>query len=140
MTTDHQTAAAHAPDAATHYVLGGNHVGHAIATTLQAAGHPVTHIDDTHPPDPVDGATITGDPAAVTVLDDAGLDTAEMVLVVTPADRRTLLISSLVAARYDATRIVPVVHHPDRVPLFTDAGHDPVCVTSALADTISTLV
>jgi len=123
---------------ATHYVLGGGAIGTAIAEQLRAAGHRVAVVNDSSVPSDIPG--LTGDPSAVDTLADAGVATASTVVVVTPSDRRNLLIAQLVRARFDVPRVVVFVYDPNRIPLFADAGHEPFCVTTALADTFGETV
>ncbi len=126
------------PTDATHYVVGGAHVGRAIAARMQTAGHRVAVVDDDyHEADP---PGLAADPTDMDALSEAGVDTAIAVVVATPSDRRNLLIARLVRARFDVPRVIPLVHTPDRVPLFADPGQDPFCVTTALADAVGDTV
>jgi Trk K+ transport system NAD-binding subunit len=118
---------------ATHYVLGGAHVGVAIARRLRAAGHRVAVVDEGYDSDEIPG--FAGDPAATDTLVESGVSSASTAIVVTPSDRRNLLIAQLVRARFDVPRIVVFVNDPDQVSLFADAGHEPFCVTTALSET-----
>ncbi len=120
------------PHTATHYVLGGDRVGTAIAERLHTGGHHVAVVDDAYEPAKVPG--IAGDPASVDVLARSGIDSGSTVLVVTPSDRRNLLIAQLVRARFDVQRVIARVNDPDRVPVFADAGHEPFCATTTLAE------
>lgn len=115
---------------ATHYILGGAHVGIEIAEQLQAAGHRVAVVDDSYESSDIPG--FTGDPATVDVLVRSGVDSASTVVVATHSDHRNLLIAQLVRARFDVPRVIVFVHDPDRASLFADAGHEPFCVTTAL--------
>lgn len=123
---------------ATHYVLGGADVAIAIAEQLQAAGHRVAIVDDSYESGDIPG--FTGDPAAVDVLVESGVETASTVIVVTGSDRRNFLVSQLVRSRFDVERVVAFVNAPDRIPLFADAGHDSFCVTTAIAETFGETV
>lgn len=116
---------------ATHYVLGGDHVGTAIAERLQSIGHRVAVVDNSHESREIPG--FAGDAATVDVLSESGVGTASTVVVATPSDPRNLLIAQLLRARFDVPRVIPFVHEPDRVPLFADSEHEPFCVTTALA-------
>lgn len=116
------------------FVLGGGHVGTSTARRLQAAGHDVSLIDPAADPDDVPG--VLGDPADVRVLEEAGVPDALTVVVATPDDGRNLLIAQLVRARFDVTRILVLVNAPDRYEVVADVGHVPVCVTTAVADTL----
>jgi trk system potassium uptake protein TrkA len=117
---------------ATHYILGGATVGIALAKQLQAAGHRVAIVDDSYDSPEIPG--FEGDPATVDVLVESGVETAATVIAATGSDRRNLLIAQLVRTRFDVPRVVAFVHDPDRIPLFEDAGHEPFCVTTALAE------
>ena len=77
---------------------------------------------------------LTGDPATIDALVDAGVATASTVIVATRSDRRNLLIAQLVRARFDVPEIITFVNDPDRVPLFAEAGHEPFCVATAIAE------
>lgn len=119
---------------ATHYILGGAHIGTAIAEQLQAAGYRVAVVDDSYESSDIPG--FAGDPATIDVLSQSGVETASTVVVATNSDRRNLLIAQLVRARFDVPRVIAFVHEPDRVPLFADADHEPFCVTTALGEAV----
>ncbi|SFR51529.1 NAD-binding protein [Halogeometricum limi] len=117
--------------AATHYVLGGAHLGTAVAERLQAAGHRVAIVDESYESSDVPG--FAGDPAIPDVLAASGVADADVVVVAARSDRRSLLIAQLVRARFDVPRVVALVDKPERTSLFADAGHEPLCVTSAVS-------
>lgn len=119
---------------ATHYVLGGDHIGTAIAQQLQIDGHRVALIDESYESDDIPG--LSGDPVEFKVLSEAGVDAASTVIVATRSDPRNLLIAQLLRARFDVSRVVAFVDNPDRLPLFADAGHEPFCVTTALSEAL----
>ncbi|ELZ92651.1 NAD-binding protein [Haloferax sulfurifontis] len=118
-----------------YYVLGGRHLGSAIARHLQAAGRAVYVIDEFHERSEIDG--VRGDPADVRTLEAAGVAAASTVVVATASDSRNLLIAQLVRARFDVERVVVLVNTPDRFEMFADAGHKPVCATSVLSGTLA---
>jgi len=118
----------------THYVLGGAQAGTVIAEQLHASGHRVAIVDDTYESTVVPG--VVGDPVDPGVLADAGVATASAVLVMTRSDRQNLLAAQLVRTRFDVPRIITLVHEPDRRSVFADAGHEPVCMTTILAETV----
>jgi trk system potassium uptake protein TrkA len=115
-----------------YYVLGGDHLGVAVARRLSAAGHAVTLVDD--PPGAADVPSHAGDPSAVDVLRDAGVSATSTVVVATPNDGRNLLVAQLVRTRFDVARVFVVVHAPERTDLVASAGHEPICATTVLAD------
>jgi Trk K+ transport system NAD-binding subunit len=122
----------------THYVLGGEHVGIATAERLRANGHRVVFVDEAHDADTV--PEFAGDPAAVDVLSASGVGNASTVVVATHSDSRNLLIAQLVRAQFDVPRVVVIVNDPDRRSLFAEAGHEPFCATTALAEAVGDVV
>lgn len=115
-----------------YYVLGGEHVGVAIARRLQAAGHSVTVVDEAYDSDEVPG--LRGDPGDVRALREAGVSDGSTVVVATPSDSRNLLTAQLVRANFDVSEIVVLVNAPDRCDLFAEVGYEPVCATTTLSD------
>lgn len=120
---------------ATHYVLGGGHVGASVAERLRAAGHRAVVVDDSAEA-PYD-SRVSGDPSDVDVLEAAGVGSASLVVVATRSDRRNFLVAQLVRVNFDVPRIVVLVHDPDRLSLFEAAGHEPICATTALTDALA---
>lgn len=117
-----------------YYVLGGGHLGEWVARRLQSAGHSVTLIDETRDPAEIDGEQ--GDPRDVQVLADAGLSSASRVVVATPRDSRNMLIAQLVRTHFEVPEVIVLVNTPERCTLVAEAGHEPVCATSALSDAL----
>lgn len=116
------------------FVLGGGHTGRAVARRLRANGHAVALIDETRHDSALPGTE--GDPTDVRVLDDAGVERASRVIVASRSDRRNLLIAQLVRSRYDVDRVLVLANEPPRFDLFADAGHEPVCATTALSEAL----
>ncbi|AXG05173.1 potassium transporter TrkA [Haloplanus rubicundus] len=116
------------------YVLGGSHLGIAVARRLHAVGHDVTLVDaDAHVDDL---PTLRGDPRDVTVLADAGVTETATVVVATPDDGRNLLVAQLLRTRFGIPEAFVVVHSPERFDLVAAAGHEPICATTVLADAV----
>lgn len=116
------------------YVLGGERLGAAIARRLRADGHSATLVDETHDHAELPGRR--GDPGALPVLEDAGVGEASTVIVATPCDARNLLVAQLVRAHFDVDEILVLVNAPDRYDLVAEAGHEPVCATTALTESV----
>jgi Trk K+ transport system NAD-binding subunit len=167
MTTYYPTAddSGRARSRPTHFVLGGGHLGTAIAERLRADGRAVVTVDERRrstdaggsttteaadagrPTDATrgstdvrvssDGTSVAGDPANVDVLSTSGVDGASTVIVGTRSDARNFLIAQLVRARFDVDRILVLVHDPRRLVPLADAGHEPLCVTSTVSETVT---
>lgn len=120
--------------AAEYVVLGGNHVGEAIASRLHAGGHDVVVVTDT--PTSTDVRTLEGDPAELSTLVDLTLAEEATVLVATRSDARNLLVAQLVRANFDVPRTFVLTNRPDRADSVDAAGHEPICATSAIADAV----
>jgi Trk K+ transport system NAD-binding subunit len=127
-------AASDAGDRATHFVLGGAHLGVAIAERLRADGHAVAVVDERS--DPADVPVTRASPTDVERLTEAGLETASSVTVATRSDARNVLVAQLVRVHFDVPRTLVLVHDPERVPLLAEAGHEPVCVSTALSEMV----
>jgi len=117
-----------------HYVLGGEHLGSAIARRLREDGNTVCVVDESHDRSETPG--IRGDPTDARTLETAGVDSGSTVVVATESDSRNLLIAQVVRAWFDVTDVVVLTNTPDRIDTFTEAGHDPVCATAALSDAL----
>ena len=113
-----------------YYVLGGDHLGAAVATQLRASGAIVTLVTEQTD---LETDAIVGNPADVDLLTEAGLDDASRVIVATRSDRRNLLIAQLVGVRFDVENIVVLINDPERHDPIYEAGHEVVCATTALS-------
>ena len=134
----HQPSADDQPDRADErvcYVLGGGHLGTAVARRLRSEGHTVSLVDNLT--DPAETPGVRGDPADPRLLVEAGVGEASTVVVATRSDRRNLLIAQLVSAHFDVPEVVVLANAPDRFEAFTEAGHDPVCATAVLSDALA---
>ncbi|MFC6951537.1 NAD(P)-binding protein [Halorubellus litoreus] len=118
-----------------HHVLGGGHVGDAIADRLRTDGQVVARVDEAAVT--TDGSSVRGDPADAATLSTAELTDADAVVVATGSDARNLLVAQQVRAHFDVERVVVLTHHPERVTSMAAAGHEPVCVTTAVADAVA---
>ena len=118
----------------THFVLGGAHIGMAIAEQLQADGHPVTIVDENYNSENVPG--IQGSPTDVELLSESGLETAASVAVGTRSDARNFLVAQLDGAHFDVPGITVLVHDPEWLSAVTEAGREPRCVTTALSGAV----
>jgi Trk K+ transport system NAD-binding subunit len=119
---------------ADYVVLGGNHVGEAVASRLQASGHDVVVVTDA--PTSTDVRTLEGDPAELSTLVDLGLAEKSTVLVATRSDAQNLLVAQLVRANFDVLRTFVLTNRPDRASSVDAAGHEPICATTAIADAV----
>ena len=116
------------------YVLGDGVVGAAVTRRFLDDDRSVIAIDaSTEPEDVPAGRRDTIDLSA---LDDAGVDDASTVIVATSSDSRNLLAAQLIRRRFGVERVLVVANDPERVDAFVDAGHEPICATTALSNAI----
>lgn len=120
--------------AADYVVLGGNHVGEAVANRLHDRGYDVVVVTDAPAASAV--RTVEADPAELSTLESLALTDAVTVLVATQSDARNLLVAQLVRANFDVPRTVVLTNSPDRTDSVDAAGHEPICATSAIADAV----
>lgn len=118
----------------THFVLGDNHTGVAIAERLQVDGHSVTMVNETDTSDTV--AVIQGNPTDIELLIESGLGTAKSVIIGTQSDARNFLIAQLVRVHFDVPQITVLVYDPERLSAVAEAGHEPLCVTTVVSETV----
>jgi trk system potassium uptake protein TrkA len=117
-----------------YYVLAGEHVGASIADRLSAADRSAAVIDETE--DSIGGRGPGSDSAVLQALRDAGIPEESTVVVATPRDGWNLLVAQLVRIHFDVADVLVLVNAPDQCDLFADAGHEPVCATTALSDAV----
>jgi trk system potassium uptake protein TrkA len=119
----------------THFVLGDTHTGVAIAEQLQMNGHSVTMITKTHGSDIV--PVIQGSPTDVELLIESGLETATSVIIGAQSDARNLLIAQLIRVHFDIPQTTVLVYNPERLSAVAEAGHEALCVTTVLSETVA---
>jgi Trk K+ transport system NAD-binding subunit len=110
-------------------------VGLAIAERLQTDGEAVVVVDEAY--DAADVPGVAGSPTDVDLLAESGLEAASTAIVATRSDARNLLVAQLARTHFDVSRTVVLVHDPERLASLAEAGHEPVCATAALSETIT---
>ena len=126
-------------------VIGCGRVGSSVAKGLAADGWDVTVIDENE--DALGrlgqgwrGGFVVGHGMDVTVLERAGIEAADAVVVATNGDNTNLVIGQVVQKRYDVGTVVVRVLDPARAKLYSDRGMSIVCPTqtaiSGLLETV----
>lgn len=126
-------------------VIGCGRVGSSVAKGLAADGWDVTVIDENE--DALGrlgqawrGGFVVGHGMDVTVLERAGIETADSVVVATNGDNTNIVIGQVVQKRYDVPTVVVRILDPARAKLYSDRGMSIVCPTqtaiSELLDTV----
>lgn len=125
------------PDGATepdYCVLGDDHLGAEIARRLRTDGYTVRLVSETQDSTEIPGTQ--GDPEDVQVLEEAGVSEVSTVIVATPHDSRNLLLAQITKVHFDVGDILVLANAPDQYDLVAEAGHEPICATTALVDTV----
>lgn len=128
--SDHPEADA----AAEYYVLGGSHLGVAVAEGLRAAGHAPTIVDKSYAASDIPG--LGEDPADLETLRAVDPPADSTVVVATSHDRRNLLIAQQVRAHFGVDSTLVLANTPDGYEVLEAAGHDPICATTALSEAL----
>ena len=126
-------------------VIGCGRVGSSVAKGLAADGWDVTVIDESE--DALGrlgqgwrGGFVVGHGMDVTVLERAGIETADAVVVATNGDNTNIVIGQVVQQRYDVATVVVRILDPARAKLYSDRGMSIVCPTqtaiSGLLETV----
>ena len=126
-------------------VIGCGRVGSSVAKGLAADGWDVTVIDESE--DALGrlgqgwrGGFVVGHGMDVTVLERAGIEVADSVVVATNGDNTNLVIGQVVQKRYDIGTVVVRLLDPARAKLYSDRGMSIVCPTqTAIAGLLETV-
>ncbi|PSQ05500.1 potassium transporter TrkA [Halobacteriales archaeon QS_6_71_20] len=120
-----------AADEQPYYVLGGRAMSRSLARRLRAKGHDVELLGGTNGANSGTGDAVESDATAT-----AAVPPGSTVVVATRSDGRNLRVANLLRARADVDRVLVLVNSPGRVEAFSEAGHEPVCATTALSKTL----
>ena len=126
-------------------VIGCGRVGSSVAKGLAADGWDVSVVDEDE--DALGrlgqawrGGFVVGHGMDVTVLERAGIEAADSVVVATNGDNTNIVIGQVVRKRYDIGTVVVRILDPARAKLYSDRGMSIVCPTqtaiSGLLETV----
>ena len=126
-------------------VIGCGRVGSSVAKGLAADGWDVTVIDENE--DALGrlgqgwrGGFVVGHGMDVTVLERAGIEAADSVVVATNGDNTNIVIGQVVQKRYDVATVVVRILDPARAKLYSDRGMSIVCPTqTAISELLETV-
>jgi trk system potassium uptake protein TrkA len=115
-------------------IAGAGSVGRSIARELLANNHEVLLIDKDQRKverDHVDGAEwLYADACELSSLEDAQLETCEVVIGATGDDKVNLVVSLLAKTEFSVRRVVARINHPANEWLFTEAWGVDVAVST----------
>lgn len=123
-------------------IVGGRKLTYFLARTFVSKGYPVTIINRDHEvctwlARRLKATVVCGDGSDPRVLEDAGAETADVVLAATPYDEDNLVICQLAQVRFHVPRILAVVNDPENEEVMRQLGiTDTVAVTHLLSSMI----
>ena len=123
-------------------IVGGGKIGYNLLKTLKERGYQVTVVerdDDTCSRIAVelDGDVICGDGTDLKVLQDAGMEEAEIVAAVTGTDEENLVICQIAKISDSSKKTIARVNNPKNVSMFKALGiNQIVCSTAVIANLI----
>lgn len=121
-------------------IAGCGRLGTSIAARLSASGDSVVVIDRNEsafaglPPE-FSGFRIEGDASRLSVLRDAKVDEADVLIAVTGSDNVNLMAAQAAKWTFGVTRALARVYDPTKERLYSRLGIVTVCPTSAAAET-----
>jgi trk system potassium uptake protein TrkA len=127
-------------------IVGGGSVGKTIARDLVKQEHQVTIVDFElleAQNNPVEGATwISGDACSPDVMEEAGVDSCDVLVTATGDDKANLVASMVAKTGFNVPKTIARINHPKNAYLFDSAwGVDfaismPDAITSLIEDKV----
>ena len=123
-------------------VIGCGRVGSAVALQLQGSGWDVTVLDENEDAlgrlgESWTGGFVVGHGIDQHLLMEAGIETADAVVVATNGDNTNLVIAQVAQKLFNVPTVVARVLDPARAEFYAERGVRTICPTS---DAINTLV
>jgi trk system potassium uptake protein TrkA len=126
-------------------VIGCGKVGSKFAQVLSEEGHDVVVVDnDRHlfkklGPN-FNGVTITGVPIDQDTLKQAGIETADALVAVTPDDNVNIMACQVAKEIFKVPRVIARIYNPEREHVFHQFGLETICPTSITVDIIHSMI
>jgi len=123
-------------------IIGGGKIGYNLMKTLKDKNHKIILVErdkDTciKIADELDAVVIHGDGTDLAVLEEAGIDGAEVVAAVTGTDEENMVICQIAKRHFNVKKIIARVNNPKNIFIFKSLGIDRiVCSTALIADMI----
>jgi len=123
-------------------IVGCGRVGSRIAAEMAAQGHNVAVVDADPEalqrlPEDWPGTFVQGHGLDVEVLQEAGVETADAMVVATSGDNTNIVIAQIAKERFHVPTVVTRVLDPGRAKFYRTLGLQTVCPTSAAIDELT---
>jgi trk system potassium uptake protein TrkA len=121
-------------------IVGCGRVGSAIAIRMMEDGHELSIVDEDAEalqrlPDDWPGKFVHGHGLDLDKLIEAGIETADAVVVATDGDNTNIVIAQVAQKRFDVPCVITRVLDPARARFYKSLGLQTICATSAVIDT-----
>jgi trk system potassium uptake protein len=115
-------------------VVGCGRVGSALAKELHDAGWEVAVVDESEEAlerlgEKWPGAFYLGHGMDVSLLEEAGIADADLVLVATDGDNTNLVVAQIAQKRFEVERVIARVLDPRRAAWYSEQGVQTICPT-----------
>jgi len=125
-------------------IVGGGKVGYFLVKTILANKIQVVLIEKDPErarqiSDELNIEVLQGDGSDIAILEEAGMQDAEIVAAVTGNDEENLVVCQIIKARFPKQKTIARINNPKNVEMFKSLGVDKtVCSTKVIADLIDT--
>jgi trk system potassium uptake protein TrkA len=125
-------------------VVGCGRVGSALAKRLLSAGWEVAAVDETEEAlerlgEKWPGELHIGHGMDTAILEAAGIDSADLVLIATDGDNTNLVVAQIAKERYRVPKVAVRVHDPARAEFYANRGFQVVSPTTMAIEALSQL-
>ncbi len=123
-------------------IIGGGKIGYYLLKTLKEKNYSVVLIERDKSncrsiAEDIDADIICGDGTDIDVLEDAGIDGAEVVAAVTGTDEENLVICQIAKINFNISKTIARINNPKNISMFKALGVDKiVCSTAVIANLI----
>jgi trk/ktr system potassium uptake protein len=121
-------------------IVGCGRVGSAIAARMTEDGHDLSVVDEDAEalqrlPEDWPGRFVHGHGLDLEVLVEAGIATADAVVVATDGDNTNIVIAQVAQKRFHCPCVIARILDPARAAFYSSQGLQTVCATSAAIET-----
>jgi trk system potassium uptake protein len=123
-------------------IIGGGKIGYNLLKTLKDRGYDVTLIEKDENicrkiANDIDADIICGDGSDLGVLNDAGINNADIIAAVTGKDEENLVICQIAKMEFQINKSIARVNYPKNIAMFKALGvNQTVCSTEVIANLI----
>jgi len=126
-------------------VIGCGKVGSKFAQMMSDEGHDIVIVDNDSKLFKslgmnFNGITVTGVPIDQDVLKNAGIETADVLIALTPDDNTNIMVCHVAKEIFNVPKVLARIFNPEREGVFHQFGLDTICPTNVTVDVIKSFV